>query len=270
MGCNIHPSAIVSPSAELDEEVQVGPYAVVGPHVKIGRGSILHSHCVVEGHTTMGAENEVFQFASIGTVPQDLKFKGEPAELIIGSRNKFREGVTAHIGTEPGGMKTVVGDDNLFMAYSHIAHDCIVGNGNVIANSVALAGHVTIGNRTILGGMTGIHQFCYIGDFAMISGGSMVGHDVPPFCFAQGDRAVLRGINVVGLKRGGIDTKDISDIRKVYRVVFGTMGHYPEKIDSLPTELKERPLIKKFVETILSSKRGVCKPGKEISDGEGL
>ena len=183
---SIHSTAIVSRSAEIAKDVQVGPYSVIGPNVKIDSGTWVGAHVVVEGHTTIGKNNRLFQFASVGSAPQDLKYKGEPTLLIIGNSNIIREYVTIQPGTIQANGKTVVGDGNLFMASSHVGHDSIVGNGNVFANNVALAGHVTIQNKVIIGGMVGIHQFCTIGDHAMLSGGSMVVKDIPPYCIAQG------------------------------------------------------------------------------------
>ncbi|MEY2987417.1 MAG: hypothetical protein RJB13_938, partial [Pseudomonadota bacterium] len=209
---NIHPTAIVHPGAELDSEVVVGPFCTVGSHVKIGRGTKLISHVVIDGHTTIGAQNEIFPFASVGTVPQDLKYNGEPTILTIGDRNKIRECATLQPGTVQGGGQTVVGSNNLFMAYTHVAHDCIVGNDNIFANSVQLSGHVEVHNGAVIGGISGIHQFCRIGDMAMVAAGSIVVQDVPNFCVAQGDRATLRGLNVVGMRRKGLTASDLANI----------------------------------------------------------
>ena len=202
----IHPTAIIDPAAEIGPEVEIGPYSVIGPHVQLGSQCRIGPHVVIEGHTTLGEQCQISQFASLGAPPQDLKYKGEPSTLVIGRRNVIREYVTLQPGTASGHMTTTIGDENLFMASSHVAHDGIVGNRNVFANSVALGGHVTIGNSVILGGLVGIHQFVRIGDFAFISGGTLVGEDVPPYCFGQfgqTPRGALRGVNTIGLKRAG-------------------------------------------------------------------
>ncbi|MCL4139356.1 UNVERIFIED_CONTAM: hypothetical protein GTU68_039304, partial [Idotea baltica] len=200
---SIHSTAIIHEGASLGEGTEVGPYSVIGSKVKLGKNNIIKSHVVIEGNTEIGDENTFFQFASVGAAPQDLKFHGEDSKLIIGNKNTIREYVTLQPGTEGGGMLTSIGDQNLFMASSHVGHDCKVGNANVIANSVALAGHVTIHDFVIMGGLSAVHQFVRIGDSSMISGGSMVIKDIPPFSIAQGDRASLVGINKIGLERRG-------------------------------------------------------------------
>jgi len=262
MACVIHPTAIVADGAELGVDVEVGPYSIIGPHVKIGDRSKIASHVVIENRTTLGPENTVFQFASLGAIPQDLKFKGEPATLTIGARNTIRECVTLHLGTKAGTMTTEIGDDNLFMANSHVAHDCSVGNKNVFANSIALAGHVTIMNSVILGGLSGIHQYCRVGDFAMIGAGAMVGLDVPPYCIAQGDRASLRGVNVIALERSGMTPADISAIRQAYRHLFLSSGDRKTKLASLPPELSSNARVQALLEFLEGSKRGVTTAGR--------
>lgn len=276
MSTLIHPTAIVDKRAELGSEVEVGPYSIIGPHVKIGDRSRIFAHAVVDGHTSLGPENTVFPFAAVGGAPQDLKYKGEPSTLVIGARNTIRENVTLQRGTASGTMTTVIGDGNLFMVGSHVAHDCVIGNHNVFANNVGLAGHVEIGNRVILGGLIGVHQFVRISDFALISAGSMVGKDVPPFCIAQGDRCSLRGINVIGLRRAGFQASDIAEVRQVYRKIF--LGHlegdrsisWTERLNQIPDELASRPLIKQMLDFMRASKRGVT-PGRrrgETGDDE--
>jgi UDP-N-acetylglucosamine acyltransferase len=259
---NIHPTAIVHSGAELDTDVVIGPYCTVGAHVKIGRGTKLISHVVVDGHTTIGEFNEIFPFASVGTVPQDLKYKGEPTTLTIGDKNKIRECATLQPGTVQGGGKTVVGANNLFMAYTHVAHDCIVGNDNIFANSVQLSGHVEVHNGAVIGGISGIHQFCRIGDMAMVAAGSIVVQDVPNFCVAQGDRATLRGLNIVGMRRKGLTASDLANIKEIYKIVF---------LRPLPTldgtieacrqgGLLDSPHAQRFIEFIQSARRGVVRP----------
>lgn len=259
---NIHPTAIVHSSAELDSDVVIGPYCTVGAHVKIGRGTKLISHVVVDGHTSIGADNEIFPFASVGTVPQDLKYKGEPTLLTIGDRNKIRECATLQPGTVQGGNKTVVGDDNLFMAYTHVAHDCIIGNNNIFANSVQLSGHVEVHNGAVIGGISGIHQFCRIGDMAMVAAGSIVVQDVPNFCVAQGDRATLRGLNVVGMRRKGLTASDLASIKDIYKRIFlNPLPTLDETIEACrQSGLLEGRHAQSFIEFIQSARRGVVRP----------
>lgn len=270
MSSRIHPTAIIHDGAELGNEVDIGAYSIIGPHVKLGDGCQIGPHVVIEGYTTLGRETSVSQFASVGSAPQDLKFHGEPSTLVIGERNKIREYVTLQPGTESGTMATIIGDENLFMANSHVAHDCRVGNNNVLANSCALAGHVQTGNGVILGGLVGIHQFVRIGDLVMISAGSMVGSDIPPFCNGQGDRCFLRGINLIGLRRAGFGQEDIAEVRRTYRHFFSSVGSYGEKLKELPTDLAARPAVKMMVDFIKASVanekgRGICHPAKEMA-----
>ncbi len=257
----IHPTAIISDGAVIGEDCTIGAYSVIGPKVVIGRGSRVGPHVVIEGHTTLGDENTIFQFASVGAVPQDLKFAGEDSQLIIGNRNIIREYVTLQPGTNLGGMKTIIGDGNLFMACCHVAHDCLVGNSNVFANSCAVAGHVTIGNRVTVGGLSGLHQFSRIGDLAIIGAGAMVAKDVPPFCMAQGDRAFLIGLNRIGLKRSSVSTADISRLKQLYRKVFFSSGRLVERIEATRAEFSDFELGNKFLDFISSdSKRGIVTP----------
>ena len=260
MGYTIHPTAVVEKTAELGDGVEVGPFSVIGADVKIGANTKIGPHVVIEGHTTIGPDNKFFQFTSIGAAPQDLKYKGEPATLVIGAGNTFRENVTVHRGTATGTMTTIVGDQNLFMACCHVAHDCRVGNGNVFANSVALAGHVEVRNRAILGGLVGMHQFTRVGDLAMIGAGSMVGGDVPPFAMAQGDRCHIRGINIIGLKRAGMTHSDVSAIKQAYHYLFLAKGSMEERIKTLPAEIAGTAVVKQILDFISGSKRGFIVP----------
>ncbi len=260
----IHPTAIVSPQAELGSDVEVGPYSIIGPNVQLGDRCKIHPHVVVDGHTTLGSDNEVFPFASLGAAPQDLKFKGEPSTLIVGTGNKIRECVTLHPGTAKGTMSTVIGNNNLFMANCHVAHDCRVGSNNVFANSAALAGHVTVQDSVILGGLVGIHQFCRVGSFVILSAGAMVPYDVPPYCMGQGDRCYLRGINVIGLERAGMTKEEVAEIRRVYRLLFSTVGKLKEKIAAIPSELAAKPRVKYMLDFIGASERGVMSPAKKL------
>lgn len=255
----VHPTAIVDPRAELDSEVEVGPYSVVGAGVRIGKGSKIHSHAAIQGRTTLGEGNEVFPFATVGSVPQDLKYRGEPSELVIGDRNTIREYVSLNPGTSGGGMVTRVGDHNLLMMYCHIAHDCNVGNRNVIANGATLGGHVTIEDFVIVGGLVGIHQFVRVGTGAILGAGSMVSKDVPPYCNATGDRARLRGLNIEGLKRRGVDKSVIDAIRKAYRIAFHSKLRTEEAVQTIRRELPQIAEIENFVSFIAQSHRGVCR-----------
>ena len=255
----IHPTAIVDPQANLDTEVEVGAYSIIGADVKIGKGSKIHSHVVIQGRTILGEANVIFPFATVGSAPQDLKYKGEPSELIIGNRNIIREYVSLNPGTSGGGMVTRVGDQNLLMMYCHIAHDCIVGNRNVIANGATLGGHVTIEDFVILGGLVGVHQFVRIGTGAILGAGSMVSKDVPPYCNATGDRAKLHGLNVEGLKRRGFDKPVIDAIRKAYRICFQSKLKTGDALAKIRHELPSIPEVERFVSFIATSQRGVCR-----------
>lgn len=254
----IHPSAIVSPGAVIGEGCSVGAYSVIGPHVRLGRGNRIGSHVVIDGHTEVGDENVVFQFASIGAAPQDLKFKGERSVLRIGNRNIIREYVTLQPGTSGGGMLTSIGDSNLFMACSHVGHDSHVGSSNVIANSAAVAGHVEIGSYVTVGGLCGIHQFVRVGDYSLLSAGAMVSKDVPPYCIVHGDRAMLTGLNSVGLERRGISSDDILRLRKLYRGLFLGSGAFKERLESESSGARGFALGESLLAFIRTSKRGVC------------
>lgn len=263
----IHPTAIISPSAQLGEGVSVGAYAIIGPNVKIGARTVIGPHVVLDGLTTIGDDCHIFQFASVGAPPQDLKFAGEPSTLVIGNRNTIRESVTIHRGTAHGNMTTVIGDNNLFMAYSHVAHDCVVGNNNVFANGATLAGHVTITDHVIVGGLVAIHQFSRVGEYAMLGGGAMVPNDIPPYCIAQGDRCHLRGINQIGLKRHGFSEDQIGDIKRAYRHLFFGAGRMAERIENFPADLAEGAHVRRLVDFVRSpSSRGIVLPEKRSED----
>jgi UDP-N-acetylglucosamine acyltransferase len=255
----VHPTAIVDPRAELDSDVEIGPYTVIGAGVTIGKGSKIHSHASIQGRTTLGEHNVVFPFATVGSAPQDLKYRGEASELTIGNRNTIREYVSLNPGTAGGGMITQVGDQNLLMMYCHIAHDCRVGSRNVIANGATLGGHVTIEDFVIVGGLVGVHQFVRIGTGAILGAGSMVSKDVPPYCNATGDRARLRGLNLEGLKRRGIDKTVIDTIRKAYRIAFNSKLKTDAALQTIRRELPPIPEVEKFVTFIVESRRGVCR-----------
>ena len=255
----IHATAIVDRKAEIDGDVEVGPYCIVGRGVRIGRGSRLKSHVVVEGRTILGQGNEIFPFASVGSMPQDLKYRGEPSELIIGDGNTIREYVSLNPGTTGGGMVTRIGNDNLLMMYCHIAHDCILGNRNVIANGATLGGHVVIQDQVIVGGLVGIHQFVKIGSGAILGAGSMVSKDVPPFCNATGDRARLRGLNLEGLRRRGFDRPKIDTLKKAYRIIFQSKKKTSEALEKVRAEIPPSAEIDLLIAFIEASQRGICR-----------
>jgi len=256
---HIHDTALVSPQAELDGNVEVGPYCVIGPKVKVGQGTRVRSHVVIEGNTTLGKDNVIFPFATVGSIPQDLKYKGEDSQLIIGDRNTIREFASLNPGTTGGGMVTRLGDDNLFMMYCHIAHDCIIGNHNIIANGATLGGHVRIEDYVIVGGLVGIHQFVRVGAGAILGAGSMVSKDVPPFCNATGDRARLRGLNLEGLKRRGFSRAQIERLRKAYRILFRMGLKIKDALEKVRREIPDSPEIEQIADFIERSQRGICR-----------
>jgi len=255
----LHPTAIIDRRAELAADVEVGAYSVIGAGVKIGKGTKIHSHVVLQGRTSLGESNVIYPFATVGSAPQDLKYRGEASELVIGNRNTIREYVSLNPGTSGGGMVTRVGDQNLLMMYCHIAHDCIVGSRNVIANGATLGGHVVVEDFVIAGGLVGIHQFVRIGNGAILGAGSMVSMDVPPYCNATGDRAKLRGLNLEGLKRRGFDKPVIDAIRKAYRIAFQSKLKTEVALAKIRQDLPGIPEVEIFVSFIANSQRGVCR-----------
>ncbi len=216
----IHPTALIDPAAELDSSVSVGPYSVVGPHVRIGAGTTVGPHCVIEGHTTIGRDNRIFQFSSLGAIPQDKKYAGEPCELVIGDRNTIREFCTFNIGSPGDRGVTSVGHDNWIMAYVHLAHDCDVGSHTIFANNTQLAGHVQVGDWVILGGFTVVHQFVRIGAHAMTAMCSLLFADVPPFVMCQGQPAAGRSMNFEGLRRRGFSADRISAVKAMHKALY--------------------------------------------------
>lgn len=254
----IHPTAIVDSAAELAADVEVGPYSVIGADVRIGEGSVIGPHVVVMGPTTIGRNNRIFQFASVGEAPQDKKYRGEPATLEIGDGNTIREYVTLHRGTDQGIGKTVIGNDNLFMAYSHVAHDCIVGSHAILANAASLSGHVEVGDYAILGGFTSVHQFTQIGDRAFCGLGSVITQDVPPFSTVAGNRARVVGINKEGLKRHGFDPDLIRALHKAFRELLKSSKPREEAFASLQPLCEQHPEVKDFCEFVRRSKRGIA------------
>ena len=216
----IHTTALVDPAAELDSSVSVGPYSVIGPHVKIGTGTTVGPHCVIEGHTTIGTDNRIFQFSSLGAIPQDKKYAGEPCELVIGHRNTIREFCTFNIGSPGDVGVTRVGDDNWLMAYVHLAHDCQVGNNTIFANNSQLAGHVHVGDWAILGGFTVVHQFVRIGAHSMTAMCTLLFADLPPFVMCQGQPAAARSMNYEGLRRRGFSVERVSAVKAMYKALY--------------------------------------------------
>jgi UDP-N-acetylglucosamine acyltransferase len=255
----IHPTAIIHPGARLAADVAIGPYSIIGEHVTLGEGCWVGPHAVVEGRTTLGRNNRIFQFSSIGAIPQDLKFRGEETTLSIGDGNTFREFVTVHLGTADGGGITTIGNKNLLMAYVHVAHDCIVGNEIVLANAATLAGHVEIGDHAILGGLSAIHQFTRIGIHAMISGGSMVNQDITPYTIAQGDRAQPVGINLIGLKRRGFSDEALRALKNAYKTIFRAGLKQEEALEKLTEDAAAYPEVKVFVDFIRGTQRGIAR-----------
>ena len=256
---SIDPRAIISAKAELAADVTVGPYAVIGDGVRIGAGTWIGPHAVINGLTTIGTGNKIFQFASIGDAPQDLKYKGEPTRLEIGDRNVFREFTTMNRGTVPGGGVTVIGSDNLFMAYTHVAHDCHVGNKCVMANYATLGGHVHLGDWVIMGGYSGIHQFTKVGPHAFLGNNAAVTRDVPPYIMAVGSPAVPHSINSEGLKRRGFTEAQIRNLRNAYRVLYRSDLKLADAVVELKARSATQPELQIFVDFIGESTRSIVR-----------
>ena len=255
----IHPTAIISPEATVGENVEIGPYSVIGPDVQIGKGTVVGPHAVIEGPTKIGSNCHIFQFAAIGAPPQDLKFKGEKCPVIIGDNNTIREFVTIHRATSSDIGMTFIGDNNLLMAYCHVAHNCKLGNNIVMANAANLAGHIHVEDYAIIGGLSGVHQFTRIGCHAMISGTSAVNQDVPPYVIVAGNHARLYGLNIIGLKRRGFSDKTVENLKKAYRIVFRSSLLLSEAAKKIRSEIKDSPEVDHFIEFIEKSERGVCR-----------
>ncbi|WP_418184812.1 acyl-ACP--UDP-N-acetylglucosamine O-acyltransferase [Aliarcobacter vitoriensis] len=253
---NIHKTAIIEDGAVLGENVTIGAYTIVGKNVKIGDGTIIDSHSLITGKTTIGKNNHIFSHASIGSIPQDLKFNNEDVELIIGDNNKIREFTLFNPGTAGGGSITKIGDNNLFMGYVHVAHDCIIGNNCIFANGATLAGHVECDNFVVVGGLTPIHQFCKLGTQVMVGGASAVAQDIPPFCLAEGNKAVLRGLNLTGLRRRFENREDIDAIKHAYRELFESGKPLQEVARDL-FENYENKYVKELASFVLNTKRGI-------------
>ena len=255
----IDPHAIVSPQAELAADVAVGPFSIIGPEVRIGPGTVVGPHAVITGQTTIGANNRIYQFASLGDAPQDKKYAGEPTRLEIGDRNVFRESCTLNRGTLQDKGVTRVGNDNLFLAYSHVAHDCLVGSNTVFANCASLGGHVEIGDWVILGGLSAVHQHCKVGAHAFLAGGAIVTRDVPPYVMVAGNPSQPHAVNSEGLKRRGFTEEQIRAIREAYRAVYRSDLKLSEALERLEPSAQEQPAVRLFVDFIRSSTRSIIR-----------
>ncbi len=256
---NIHPTAIVSPDAQLAEGVEIGPYSIIDSDVHIGKNTIVGPHVVIKAHTDIGEGCRFFQFCSIGEVPQDLKFKGETTRVVIGNHNVIREFVTIHRATSNDIGVTIIGDHNLLMAYCHVAHNCKLGNRIVMSNGANLAGHVHVEDFAIISGMTGVHQFTRIGAHCIIGGASGVSKDIPPFVMAAGNMAKLYGLNMIGLKRRGFKEETINALKKTYKIIFRSSLLLSVAIERVRQEVEDIPEINHFIEFIKLSQRGICR-----------
>jgi UDP-N-acetylglucosamine acyltransferase len=255
----IHPTAVVSPKAKIGYDCLVGPYCIIGDEVELGDNVRLESHCVVDGRTWIGADTHVFPFVSIGLASQDLKYKGEPSETRIGARNNIREFVTIHRGTAGGGMLTKIGDDCLIMAQAHIAHDCIIGDGVIMANAATLAGHVTVEDRANIGAYSGIHQFCRVGKEAYIGGYSVVVKDALPFALTVGNHAKCYGLNITGMKRRGYPRATIDALHHVFHLLLSAKLNTSQAVERITSEIADSPEVSYVLRFIEESNRGVTK-----------
>ena len=256
----IHKTAIIDSNAKISENVTIGPYSVVGPDVEIGEGTVVQSHVNITGKTIIGINNQIYPFASIGNDPQDLKFKGEKTLLEIGNNNKIREYVTINPGTEGGGGKTQIGNNCLFMVSSHIAHDCIVGDNVILANNVPLGGHAHVDDNAIIGGNSAVQQFTRVGKFAMIGGMCGVVRDVIPYGIAHGNRSILQGLNLIGLRRKNISNKEILSLSEAYKIIFKN-ENLTENLSHLSNDLRKKELVSEVVNFIeKDKKRPICTP----------
>lgn len=255
----IHPTAIVEAGAQVDPSCEIGPYAVIGPLVRMGPGNSVGPHAVVTGRTTLGASNRIFPHAVIGGIPQDLKYRGEDTALVIGDRNTFREFATVNLGTAGGGGVTRIGSGGLFMASSHVGHDCQIGDGAIIANSVAIAGHVLIEDHVHFGGLSASHQFCRIGRLAFVGGMTGVAMDVAPYCTVAGARGELAGLNTIGMQRAGMTEEQIGRVKQAYKIVFRSSLGLAEAIAQLEAELSGHPETDHFIGFLKGSQRGITR-----------
>ena len=255
----IHPTAIVDKKAEIDTNVDIGPYSVIANHVSVGSGTVIGPHVIVDPYVSIGPDCHIFQYASVGAEPQAIKFKGEKTFVKIGRGTVVREFVTINRGTEFGSGVTEIGEDNLLMAYCHVAHDCLTGRKVILANNATLAGHITIGDFVTVGGLVAIHQFVRIGEYAYIGGKSGVPKDIPPYVIAAGDRTKLYGLNRVGLKRHGFPEATVNALKKVYRIFFRIGITLNEAIERAQAEVDHLPEVNNFINFIKTSHRGITR-----------
>ncbi len=255
----IHPTAIISPDSEIDEETYIGPFCIIREGVQIKKGTKLISNVVIEGDTEIGENCVIYPFTSIGLPPQDLKYKGEKTGLKIGNNNIIREYITIHRASVSGDGLTSIGDKNFLMAYVHIAHDCKIGSQIIMANAATLAGHVVVEDYAVLGGLVAVHQFTRIGAYAMVGGFSGVGQDIPPYMIASGVRAKLFGLNTIGLKRFGFSDSTINEVKKAYKILFREKRTLKDAIKKVQEDLPYTDEIKHLIEFIQKNKRGICR-----------
>ena len=256
---DIHPTAVVSPNARLAEGVKIGPYCVIGDHVTVGRDTTLLSHVVIEGHTLIGDRNMVYPFVSIGSPPQDIGYRGEETRVIVGSDNLIREFTTINRATTKQDWQTVVGNENYFMAYSHVAHDCVLGNKIVMGNAATLGGHVSVGDQAIFGGMVAVHQFVRVGAYAFLGGKAGIDRDVPPFMIVSGERAKLYGVNQRGLTRLGWPKEKIAALKKAYSILWRGNRPFDEGIRQVKDEIPLFPELELLLSFLVKSKRGILR-----------
>ena len=255
----IHPSAVVSSHAELASGIKIGPYSIIGDHVTIGRDTSIGSHVIIEGHTSIGERNEIYPFVSIGSPPQDIGYKGEDTRVVIGDGNIIREYATINRASTKQEWETIVGNGNYLMAYSHVAHDCILGNNIIMSNVATLGGHTSVGDYANLGGLVAVHQFVRIGVHAFIGGNSGVSMDIPPFMMAAGTRVKLYGLNRNGLKRRGFKSETINGLKKAYRIIWRECGRFSEGVKRVREEMEPFPELDMLLDFIKSSKRGITR-----------
>jgi UDP-N-acetylglucosamine acyltransferase len=256
---NVHPTAIVEDGARLGADVRIGPYCVIGRLVRLGDGCHLHAHVSIQGDTHLGPGNEIWPFASLGGIAQDRKVdRDAPSGTIrIGARNLVRENVTVHPGTPLGGGTTVIGDDNMLQIGAHLGHDTSIGNHVVMTGGAMVAGHTSIGDRAVLGAMVGVHQFCRIGRLAMLGAGSMVPKDAPPFAMVQGDRARIRGVNVIGMRRAGYSAEDVAVVKRTYRALFWRTDVLHARVEKVRASWGDHPLVAEILDFMSQTRRGV-------------
>lgn len=252
----IHGTALVDPKAKIEENVEIGPFCIVGANVKIGTGTRLISHCNVSGYTILGKDNIIFPFVSLGTAPQDYGYKGRVSYLKIGDGNTFREGFTANVGTKED-SETIIGNKCYFMAYSHVAHNCKIGNEVIVANASGFSGYTEVGNNCVISGLCGTHQFVRLGRFVMMSGGSVTSLDIPPFMIADGRNGAIKAINLVGLKRNGFSENTIKAIKNLYKIFFRSGLNASNALARIKTDIEPLPEIVEFINFVETSKRGV-------------